>query len=111
MCKALQGEKDLGAVYERIGEKPRRFNAKLIWDNEVMKTIPADVCHYRPIEKEYISEIDIIHGQTFPEDYDFESKSYADIGYMCGMSVPPVMMKRIVQRLIAEGVFSYKGVN
>lgn len=46
----------------------------------------------------------IIHGQTFPEDYDFVNKTYRNVGYICGMSVPPVMIKRIVQRLIERGV-------
>ena len=47
------------------------------------------------------SDLDVIHAQTFPEDYDFGS---AKVEYICGMSVPPVMIKRIVQRLIESGV-------
>ncbi len=110
LSKAKPGDNQLADVYKRIGEKERRFSAKIIWDDEVMQTIVGNLFHYRPVEKEKISMMDVIHGQTFPEDYDFETKKEADIEYICGMSVPPVMMKRIVQRLIAEGVFSYKGV-
>ena len=44
---------------------------------------------------------------TFPQDYEFGNQN---VNYVCGMSVPPVMMKRIVTRLIDEGVFNYKGV-
>ena len=51
---------------------------------------------------------DAINAQTFPQDYDFGSTSKSTISYICGMSVPPVMIKRIVQRLIESGVFSYK---
>lgn len=48
------------------------------------------------------SDIDVVHAQTFPEDYNFlENKSE----YICGMSVPPIMIKRIVTRLIESGVF------
>lgn len=47
------------------------------------------------------SNLDVIHAQTFPEDYDFGT---ANVEYICGMSVPPVMIKRIVQRLIESGV-------
>lgn len=47
------------------------------------------------------SDMDVIHAQTFPEDYDFGS---ATVEYICGMSVPPIMIKRIVQRLIESGV-------
>jgi len=31
------------------------------------------------------------------------------VAYICGMSVPPVMTKRVVERLIATGVFEKKG--
>ena len=48
------------------------------------------------------SDIDVIHAQSFPEDYDFGT---AKVEYVCGMSVPPVMIKRIVTRLIESGVF------
>ena len=108
LCKAIPGDTDIGAVYERLGEKGRRFSARICWDDRVLPTIVAKLFHYRPQEKERISPMDVIHAQTFPEDYDFKSESYLDIDYICGMSVPPVMMKRIVVRLIDEGVFDYK---
>ena len=111
LCKAIPGDTDIAAIYERLGEKPRRFSARICWNENVLPTIVAKLFHYRPDDKERISTADVIHAQTFPEDYDFQSESYLDIDYICGMSVPPVMMKRIVQRLIAEGVFSYKGVH
>ena len=110
LCKAIPYDTDIGAIYERLGEKGRRFSARICWEDKVLPTIVAKLFHYRPEEKERISPKDVIHAQTFPEDYDFMSGSYLDIDYMCGMSVPPVMMKRIVLRLIEEGVFKYKGV-
>jgi DNA (cytosine-5)-methyltransferase 1 len=61
--------------------------------------------YVRGTDKQWISIEDIIHGQTFPEDYDFVNKTYRNVGYICGMSVPPVMIKRIVQRLIESEVF------
>lgn len=48
------------------------------------------------------SDLDVIHAQTFPEDYDFGNNG---VEYICGMSVPPIMIKRVVQRLIESGVF------
>ena len=110
LCKAIHSDKKICDVYERLGEKPRRFSARICWDDDVLSTIVAKLFHYRPAEKERISPMDVIHAQTFPEDYDFCSDSYLDVDYICGMSVPPVMMKRIVMRLIEEGVFKYKGV-
>lgn len=48
------------------------------------------------------SDMDVVHAQTFPEDYDFGS---AKSEYICGMSVPPLMIKRIVTKLLEQGVF------
>jgi DNA (cytosine-5)-methyltransferase 1 len=50
------------------------------------------------------SNMDVIHAQTFPEDYNFGK---TQVEYVCGMSVPPLMIKRIVLRLIENGVFDY----
>lgn len=111
LCKAQPGDSGIDKIYERLGEKPRRFSARICWDDQVLPTIVAKLFHYRPDEKAGISIKDTTHAQTFPEDYDFMSESHLDVEYICGMSVPPVMMKRIVQRLIDQGVFNYKGVS
>ncbi len=39
-----------------------------------------------------LSDRDYINIQTFPQDYDFMGES---VQYVCGMSVPPVMMAHI----------------
>lgn len=53
----------------------------------------------------------IRNAQTFPRDYDFGSNVRGVWTYICGMSVPPVMMKRVVTKLIEQGVFDYKKGN
>ena len=47
----------------------------------------------------YISDMDMIHMQTFPEDYNFMGQS---VQYVCGMSVPPLMMKRIAEQIYLQ---------
>lgn len=106
--KAKRCDSNIANIYERLGEKPKRFSAMLCWDDAVLPTILAQLFHYRPIEKSRISAMDVIHAQTFPEDFDFMAKSTRDIEYVCGMSVPPVMMKRVVTKLIEQGVFNYR---
>lgn len=49
------------------------------------------------------SDMDVIHSQTFPEDYNFGKEKTE---YICGMSVPPIMIKRVVNRMIESGVFN-----
>lgn len=95
-------DKDMADVLTRIGEKPVGFTDKLVWDNEVLSTITARCGLFIPETRSYLSDMDIVHGQTFPEDYDFCG---ANVGYICGMSVPPIMIKRIVTRLIESGLF------
>lgn len=50
------------------------------------------------------SDMDVLHAQSFPEDYMLGKEKPE---YICGMSVPPIMIKRIVTRLIEQGVFDY----
>lgn len=107
LCIAQPGEKTIADVYKRIGEKERRFSAAICWDGDVLPTILAKLFHYRPEEKERISREDVISAQTFPQDYDFLTNKDRLVEYICGMSVPPVMIKRIVERLIEQGVFDY----
>ena len=102
---ANKSDKCIGDVLERIGKKKTCFSDKIVWDEDVMLTIIANTNVYRGTDKTRISSADIIHSQTFPEDYDFCG---VNIGYICGMSVPPIMMKRVVTRLIESGVFDYK---
>ena len=106
LLRALPEEKDMGEVTTRIEGKRSCFNQKIIHDNDIMSTIPAGHnCLWRFTEKTKISKQDIINCSTFPRDYDFVTDSFAQVSYICGMSVPPIMIKRIVTRLIESGVF------
>ena len=43
-----------------------------------------------------ISDRDIKLIQTFPQDYNFCGQN---VQYICGMSVPPIMMKKIANEI------------
>ena len=105
LCQATRDDQRIGDVFVRLGEKEKCFGAKIAWEHNVLQTLTAKLDYSRGVEKERISEMDIVHAQTFPEDYDFMSESWHDVAFICGMSVPPVMIKRIVTRLIDSGVF------
>ena len=106
LCQATPEDLRISDIFVRQGKKDKCFGAKIAWENNVLQTLLATLEYYRGVEKERISNEDIIHAQTFPEDYDFMSESWRDIAYICGMSVPPIMIKRIVTRLIESGVFN-----
>ena len=105
--KATPEDKRIADIYLRYGEKERCFSANIAWDENVLQTITARFDCSRPTEFTTISIEDIIHAQTFPEDYDFGEKSWQNVSYFCGMSVPPIMIKRIVTKLIEQGVYEY----
>lgn len=105
---ALPHEKSIADVNMRLHNKNSGFQTYLIDDKTIIPTLRAkpDVIDRNAIA--YITKETIRNSQTFPQDYDFGNDTYSAYGYICGMSVPPVMIKRIVTRLIEQGVFDYK---
>lgn len=102
--KAQPGDKRIADTIVRCGEKEKLFNHRICWSENIMQTIAGRGEILRGEEKTRVSVEDIIHSQTFPEDYQFTERTFNSVSYICGMSVPPVMVKRIVHRLIESGV-------
>ena len=102
------GEKDLVSAWTRVynpgkPEKRMWFNSIITYDNEVMQTVAGD--HGQLFDyslKTQVSHKSIANACAFPQDYDFCGQK---VPYICGMSVPPIMIKRVVQRLIESGIF------
>ena len=83
-------------IYLRIGEKEKCFSQKIIWPEEVLNTLPAKLDFYRGVDGTRINKKDVILASTFPLDYNFNNES---VNYVCGMSVPPIMIKRIAEKI------------
>lgn len=102
------GEKDLVSAWNRThnpGKREKRmwFNSIVTYDDCVMHTVAGD--HGQLFDysaKTKVSDKSVANASTFPQDYDFCGKKPP---YICGMAVPPIMIKRIVTRLIESGVF------
>ncbi|RNB90170.1 DNA cytosine methyltransferase [Brevibacillus nitrificans] len=88
-----------GDITERVEGKESNFNTIIIHDERVPNTIASNSWFVRYDEPYFISATDIIRIQTFPRDYDFMG---ADVQYVCGMSVPPMMMKRIAKQIYQQ---------
>jgi len=100
---ATETDSNLENAHQRVYGKKGWFTHVLCKDNDIMPTIVAGHnCMWRYTEKTHCSNNDFINGGTFPQDYDFNNK---DVSYIVGMSVPPIMMKRVVTRLIESGIF------
>lgn len=106
--QAIDTDKSIADTRIRLGEKGAAFQTLYVRDNAIMPTQRAkpDLIDIKEIA--YVSKETIRNAQTFPQDYDFVNDTYANVGYICGMSVPPVMIKRVVQRLIESGIYDYK---
>lgn len=105
LLKSEPADKRISDTVIRYGEKEKLFNHRICWPDRVMQTVSSAGEILRGVEKTRVSVEDIISAQTFPEDYYFPVRSFSAVEYLCGMSVPPVMIKRIVSRLIDSGVF------
>ena len=101
----VEGDESLAEANIRRKNQRSFFNNKWIYDDKVAPTLPAKRVNIRADLKKWMSNEDIIRCSTFPSDYDFGTTHNSFIHYMCGMSVPPVMIKRVVTRLIESGVF------
>ena len=107
--KAMRGDKTLCDVYMRELNRYTAFGHRLVYNEDIMPTILAGHRDLYDFEnKTKVSTNDIICAQTFPQDFDFGERKYSTIEYFCGMSVPPIMMKRVVLRLIESGLFKGK---
>lgn len=103
-CKS--NEANLSFAHERLFGKLSWFQAQVLDDNKVMPTVRAKMSDiFRRKEKTRVTWEDVRNSQTFPQDFNFCPNTDNQVGYICGMSVPPVMMKRVVTRLIESGIF------
>lgn len=79
-------------VYRTEKGKVSGFNQAYIKMNEVSATLTAGSRPLRFDKPGFITDRDVCIISTFPVDYDFLDN---DAQYVCGMSVPPFMMKGV----------------
>ncbi len=79
--------------------KVANWNHKFLHREHVSLTVTSSV---RPIifdEPRKANDTEIKRMQTFPEDFNFGK---TDVGYVCGMSVPPYMMNRVADQIYQQ---------
>lgn len=109
LLNANENDKTLCDTLKRTTGENKWYQEQVLNNNSICGTIRGDSGIYRVDEKTLISYEDLLSIQTFPQDYKNPiSDSWWNLEYICGMSVPPVMMKRVVNRLIQSGLFDYK---
>jgi DNA (cytosine-5)-methyltransferase 1 len=89
----------LSDIIEREGGKRSAFSLMINNDNAVCYTIASGASYYRGYDGLGVTDKDIISVQTFPQDYDFCGQTAQ---YICGMSVPPVMMAQVASEVYRQ---------
>lgn len=107
-AQATPQDKNIADTRIRLGEKASAFQTLYIRDNQVCPTQRAKPDLIDVEKLAYVSKETLRNMQTFPQDYIFIPDTYTNVGYICGMSVPPIMIKRLMTKLIESGLFDYK---
>ena len=96
MKHKIPTDRNLSNINLRLFNKNSRFNSIIVWDSIIAPTITANGEFLRAVDDLKFSDMDFINCQSFPIDYDFNTSS---VQYVCGMSVPPLMMKEIATQV------------
>jgi len=92
-------DKAMDDIYKRVEGRGSCFGNPIVSDGQVCPTVTAGGLIYRMHDGLKFSAHDLIATFTFPEDYDFCG---LDVKYVCGMSVPPMMMYHIAAQIRAQ---------
>ena len=97
VLNAISGDIDCSDVSMRLYGKSKLWSHRFCYPDKVIYTMTSNRDNFIDFEeKANISDDTARNSQTFPQDYDFNGNS---VFYVCGMSVPPLMIKRIVERM------------
>ena len=93
------GDRCFADISMRERGKYTMFTNPIVGDERVAPTNVSSATAVRFCDGMKYSDHDYIVTQTFPEDYDFMDQS---VTYVCGMSVPPVMMANIASEIYTQ---------
>ena len=94
------GDKDLAGANERCYSKRRMFNNQYVYLDKVCPTLTGRKdCLIRFDIPKYTSKSEVCCISSFPQDYNFGGQLPH---YVCGMSVPPIMMAQVASRIYEQ---------
>lgn len=98
-CFACGGGSTMGYKLAGFDVIASFFNEVFVKENEVVPTIRAKAelpLFSKPI---LMSNTEIIKSSSFPLDYNFGKEN---VCYVCGMSVPPIMMAHVANNIYQQ---------
>jgi DNA (cytosine-5)-methyltransferase 1 len=93
------GDKDMGDTLQRVRGKPSLYSYKYLYPSRVCNTIVANNQIIIFNEPRYMTETEVKQVSSFPLDYNF---SGLNVDYVCGMSVPPLMMAQVSHQVYEQ---------
>lgn len=97
--KRISTDMSIADISKRVRGKEAGYARTIMHDDMPAFTLVSGGDSYRMCDGKKISDADIVAIQTFPQDYDFAPETAK---YICGMSVPPVMMAQIASALYEQ---------
>lgn len=95
--RRVESDDSVGDTVKRTeGGKISGFTTPYVKLNRTPATLTAGTTPIRFDVPGYMSDRDILITQSFPVDYDMNGQQAQ---YVCGMSVPPIMMKKIAEQV------------
>lgn len=94
------GDVSVGDTKIRLGEKLNNFNTLYLYKEKPSNTLTTRESSFLHFDKpKHLSKNEILNISSFPKDYDFKGRHPM---YICGMSVPPVMMANIATEIYRQ---------
>lgn len=91
------GDTNQGAANERLFGKGSNFNQAYVYQDRVCPTLASkESCLIHFDQPRYLGASEVCCISSFPQDYNFAGQPPH---YICGMSVPPVMMAQIASAI------------
>lgn len=95
----LPTDKCIADISNRVRKMNSGFSNPINNDDEPVATITSGGTLFRGCDGTLMTDRDIVNCQSFPQDYDFLDQN---VQYVCGMSVPPVMMANIAREVYKQ---------
>lgn len=91
-----RGDRGLSDPCQRLQQREAFFKYNFAYDDQVLNTLVSDKNQIVFDEPRWLNAREVILASSFPMDYDFQGLRPE---YVCGMSVPPLMMMRVADEI------------
>ena len=100
------GDTNQAAANERLYGKGSNFNQAYVYTDKICPTLAGkNTCLIHFDQPRYLGQSEVCCISSFPQDYNFGGQSPH---YVCGMSVPPVMMAQVASRIYEQWLSKIK---